>query len=150
MLEIECSERFEENNYEQCGKTKADSIRNGRNGRNRTKKLTTKDLGRKIKKTPKENPFYFTDLVEMQKEENKKDICILFELAEENKIIYNQVAVNSLIEAMEKLKNAFFTNRYFPLCDQGEVKSNRLFRDSSELAKLMSKILDKYDDRPNK
>ena len=69
-------------------------------------------------------------------------------MAEENKIIYNQVAVNNLIEDMEKLKNEFFTNGYFSLGDEEEIDTNRFFKDSIELAKFVDKILDKHDDHP--
>ena len=36
-----------------------------------------------------ENPFDFTDYLEMQKGENEIDLGLFFKLAEENKIIYN-------------------------------------------------------------
>ena len=101
------------------------------------------------KQLRKENPFDFTDYVEKQKEENEIDLGLFLELAEENKIIYNQTPVNTLIENMEKLKNGFFTNGYFSLGDDGEIDTNRFFKDSDELAKFMDKILDKYDDHPS-
>ena len=47
---------------------------------------------------------------------------------------------------MEKLTNGFFTNGYFNLGDDGEIDTNRFFKDSDELTKFMDKILDKYDD----
>ena len=50
---------------------------------------------------------------------------------------------------MEKLKNGFFTNGYFSLGDDGEIDTNRFFKDSDELAKFIDKILDKYDDHPS-
>ena len=50
---------------------------------------------------------------------------------------------------MEKLKNRFFTNGYFHLGDEGEIDTNRFFKDSDELAKFIDKILDKYDDHPS-
>ena len=50
---------------------------------------------------------------------------------------------------MEKLKNGFFTNGYFHLGDEGEIDTNRFFKDSDELAKFIDKILDKYDDHPS-
>ena len=53
------------------------------------------------KQLRKENPFDFTDYVEKQKEENEIDLGLFLELAEENKIIYNQTPVNTLIEDME-------------------------------------------------
>ena len=34
----------------------------------------------------------------------------------------------------------------FSLGDDGEIETNRFFRDSSELAKFIDKKLDKYDD----
>ena len=82
----------------------------------------------------------------MHKEENEIDLGLFFELAEENKIIYNQVAVNTLIEDSENLRNGFFTNGHFTLGDEGEIETNRFFRDNSELAKFIDKILDEYDD----
>ena len=111
-------------------------------------KLKIKQLKNKVKYLPKENPFDFTDIVEKQKEENEIDLGLFLELAEENKIIYNQVAVSSLIEDMENLPNCFFTNGYFTLGDEGETDTNRFFNDSDELAKFINKILDKYDDHP--
>ena len=78
-------------------------------------KLKIKQLKNKIKNLPKENPFDFTDIFEKQKEENDIDLGLFLELAEENKIIYNQVPTNILVEDMEKFKNGFFTNGYFTL-----------------------------------
>ena len=112
-------------------------------------KLKIKQLKKKIKNIPKENPFDFTDYVKKQKEESEIDLGLFLELAEENKIIYNQTPVNTLIEDMEKLKNGFFTNGYFSLGDDGEIDTNRFFKDSDELAKFIDKILDKYDDHPS-
>ena len=43
----------------------------------------------------------------------------------------------------------FFTNGYFSLGDDGEIDTNRFFKDSDELAKFIDKILDKYDDHPS-
>ena len=65
-------------------------------------KLKIKQLKNKIKKLPKENPFDFTDIIEKQKEENEIDLGLFLELAEENKIVYSQVPVTTLIEDMEK------------------------------------------------
>ena len=112
-------------------------------------KLKIKQLKNKIKKLPKENPFDFTDIVEKQKDENEIDLGLFLELAEENKIIYNQVPVTTLIEDVEKIPNGFFTNGYFNLGDEGEIDTNRFFKNSDELAKLIDKILDKYDDHPS-
>ena len=56
---------------------------------------------------PSENPFDFTERVEKQKEENEIDLGLFFELAEKNKIIYNQTPVNNLIEDMENWEMAF-------------------------------------------
>ena len=112
-------------------------------------KLKIKQLKNKIKNLPKENPFDFTDIVEKQKEENGIDLGLFLELAEENKIIYNQVPINILIEDIEKLKNGFFTNGYFSLGEEGEIDTNRFFKNSDELAKFIDKILDKYDDYPS-
>ena len=101
------------------------------------------------KQLRKENPFDFTDYVEKQKEENEIDLGLFLELAEENKIIYNQTPVSTLIEDMEKMKNGFFTNGYFSLGEEGEIDTNRFFKDSDELAKFIDKILDKYDEYPS-
>ena len=109
-------------------------------------KLKIKQLKNKIKNLPKENPFDFTDIVE---EENEIDLGLFLELAEENKIIYNQVPINTLVEDMEKLKNGFFTNGYFTPGEEGEIDTNRFFKNSDELAKFIDKILDKYDDHPS-
>ena len=68
-------------------------------------KLKIKQLKNKIKNIPKDNPFDFTDIVEKQKEENEIDLGLFLELAEGNKIIYNQVPINILVEDMEKIKN---------------------------------------------
>ena len=112
-------------------------------------KLKIKQLKKKIKNIPKENPFDFTEYLEKQKEENEIDLGLFLELAEENKIIYNQVPVSTLIEDMEKLKKGFFTDGYFTLGEEGEIDTNRFFKDSDELAKFIDKILDKYDDHPS-
>ena len=50
---------------------------------------------------------------------------------------------------MGKLTNGFFTNGYFSLGDDGEIDTNRFFKDSIELAKSVDKILNKYDDHPS-
>ena len=117
-------------------------------GKNRVKGKI-KELKKKIRILPVENPFDFTEYVENHKEENEIDLGLFLELAEENKIIYNQVPVNTLIEDTEKLKNGFFTNGYFTLGEEGEIDTNRFFKDSSELAKFIDKKLDKYDDHPS-
>ena len=49
---------------------------------------------------------------------------------------------------MDKLKNGFFTNGYFSLGDEGEIDTNRFFKDTNELAEFIEKILDKNDDHP--
>ena len=64
-------------------------------------KLKIKQLKNKIKNLPKENPFDFTEYVNKQKEENEIDLGLFLELAEENKIIYNQVPINILIEELK-------------------------------------------------
>ena len=63
-----------------------------------------------------------------------------------NKIKYSQAPVNTLIEDMKKLTNGFLRNGYFSLGDEGKIDSNRLFKDSDKLAKLIDKIKDKDDD----
>ena len=79
----------------------------------------------KTKNPPAENPFDFTDYVEMRKVENGIDFGLSFELAEENKIIYNQAPVNTLIEDMEKLKNGYFTVGFLNLGDERERERER-------------------------
>ena len=75
----------------------------------------------------------------MQKEENEVDLGFFLELAEENKVIYNHIPVNTLVEFMEKMKNGFFTNGYFSLDDNGEFDTNRFFKDTDELVKFIDK-----------
>ena len=112
-------------------------------------KLKIKQLKNKTKNLPIKNPSDFTEYVTKQKEENEIDLGLFLELAEENKIIYNQVPINTLVEDMEKLKNGFFTNGYFSLGEEGEVDTNRFFKNSDELAKFIDKRLDKYNDHPS-
>ena len=50
---------------------------------------------------------------------------------------------------MEKFKNGFFTIGYLTLGDEVEIDTRRFFKDSSELAKIIDKILDKHDDHPS-
>ena len=85
----------------------------------------------------------------MQKEKNEIHLGLFFELAEENRILYNQVPVNNLIKGMEVLKNGFLTNGYFSLIDEGEIDTNRIFKADNELAKFIDKILEKYDAHPS-
>ena len=112
-------------------------------------KIKIKQLKKKIKNIPKDNPFDFTDYVEKQKEENEIDLGLFLELAEENKILYNQTPINNLIEDMEKLKNGFFTNGFFILGEEGQIDTNRFFKDSKGLSEFIDKLLDKYDDHPS-
>ena len=90
-----------------------------------------------------------TDIVKKQREDDEIDFGLFLELAEENKVIYNQTPVNTLTEDMEKMKNSFFTNGGFSLGDEGEIDTNRFLKDSDELAKFTDKIIDKYDDHPS-
>ena len=108
-----------------------------------------KELKKQFKNILKEKTFNFTDHVEKQKEHNDKDLGLFLDISEENKIIYNQTPVNILVEDMENLKNDFFTNGYFSLGDEGEIDTNRVFKDSNELAKFVDKMLDKYDNHPS-
>ena len=55
----------------------------------------------------KDNPFDFTEYVEKQNEDNEIVLCLFLEKAGENKIIYNQTPVNTLMEKMEKMKKGF-------------------------------------------
>ena len=112
-------------------------------------KIKIKQLKKKIKILPVENPFDFTEYIEKEKEENEIDLGLFFELAEENKLIYNQVPINILIADMQKLTNGFSTNGYFTLDEEGEIDTNRFFKDSNELSEFIDKILDQYDDRPS-
>ena len=38
---------------------------------------------------------------------------------------------------------------YFTIGIEGEIETKRFFQDSSELVKLIDRILDKYDDHPS-
>ena len=96
-------------------------------------KVNIKQLNKKIKKLPIENPFDFTDYLPNQNEESEIDFGLFFELAEENKIIYNQTPVNTSIEDMEKLRNGFYMNNYFSLGDKGEIDTNRFFKDMRQI-----------------
>ena len=87
-------------------------------------------------------------LLKNKKKENEIDLGLFPELAEENKIIYNQVPINILIKDMEKMKNGFYTNGYFIPDEEGEIDTNRFFKDSDGLAEFIDKILDQYDDHP--
>ena len=75
-----------------------------------------------------ENPFDFTDYLKKQKEDDEIDLGLFLELAEENKTIYNQVAINTLVEDTERLKIGFFTIGYFTLGEDGEIDTNRFFK----------------------
>ena len=101
------------------------------------------------KQLKEENPFDFTDYLKKQKEDDEIDLGLFLEIREENKIIYNQTPVNTLIEDMKKLKNGFFTSGYFSLGDEGEIDTNRFFKGNNELAEFVDKILDKYDNHPS-
>ena len=61
----------------------------------------------KVRKFPCEILFEFTEYLEMQKEKKQTDLGLFLELAEETKVKYNQVPVNTLIEDNGKLKKAF-------------------------------------------
>ena len=65
-------------------------------------------MNRKIKNFPSENPFDFREYIETKKEENENDLSLFFELAKENRIIYSQTPVNTLIEDVKELRNGFF------------------------------------------
>ena len=47
------------------------------------------------------------------------------------------------------MENTFFTNGYFSLGDEWEIEINRFFKVSNDLAKLIVKIVDKYDEHPS-
>ena len=111
-------------------------------------RLEIKHFKRKIEILQSENPFNFTD-IEMQREENEIGLGSFFEESEGNKIVYNQVPVNTLIEDKEKLKGDFSTNGCFTIGDGKEIDTTRFFKDSNELAKFLDKMLDKYDDHPS-
>ena len=66
-------------------------------------KFKIKELKRKIENLPRGNPFDFTEYVEKQKEENDIALGLFFDVVEENKIIHNQVPLNTLIEDKENL-----------------------------------------------
>ena len=112
-------------------------------------KLPIKQIKLKNKNHPI-NPFAFTEYLEMKKEENEKDLGLFFELAGENKFIYKQVPVNTLIDYMVNMKNGLFTNRSLTLGDdEGAIDTNRFFKDSNYLAKFIHKTINKYDDHPS-
>ena len=48
------------------------------------------------------------------------------------------------------MKNGYFANGYFTLGDKGEIETNRFFRVSSDLAKILDKIIDKNEYPPSK
>ena len=98
---------------------------------------------------PKENLFDFTDYFKKQKEENEIDLGLFLQLVEEDKIIYNQTPVNTLIEDMEKLKSGFLTKGYYSLGDEGEIDIISFFKDNDKLAKFIDKILDKFNNHPS-
>ena len=89
-----------------------------------------------MKRVPTENPFHFTEYVEKQKKEIETDLGFFSQLSEDNKMIFIQTPVNTLIEEMEKLKNGFLTNGVFILCEEGVIETKRFFGDSGELAKF--------------
>ena len=46
------------------------------------------------------------------------------------------------------MKNGFSKNCYFSLGDEGEIDTNRFFKERNELAEFMDKTLDRYGDHP--
>ena len=93
--------------------------------------------------------FDFTEYLERQKEEDGIDLGLFFDLAEDDIKVHNQTPVLTLIEDMEKLKNGFPTNGVFILGDEKEKETNRSYRNGSELAKFLDKILDNCDYHPS-
>ena len=61
----------------------------------KTTKLKMKQLKKFIQNLPKENPFDFTEYLEMQEEENEIYFGLFFELAEENRIIQSSTSKHS-------------------------------------------------------
>ena len=112
-------------------------------------KLKIKQLKNKFIDLPKAKAFYFTEYVERQKGDVEIDLGLFLNLAEENKILYNEVPVTTLIEDMENLTYGFFMNGCFSLGDEGEIDTKRFFKDINELAVFIDKILDKFDDYPS-
>ena len=49
---------------------------------------------------------------------------------------------------MRLLRNCLFTNYVFILSEDGEIDTNRFFRDSRELTNFIDKKLDKNDNYP--
>ena len=94
----------------------------------------------------KRKPVWFYRIRWRAKSDNEIDVGLFFEIAQENKIMYNQTPVNTLIEVMEKLKNGFCTNGYFSRGDEGEIDTNSFFEQSIELSEFIDKIRDKFDD----
>ena len=62
----------------------------------------------KKKNLPRKSLFVFTKFAESQNEEEEMDLGLFFQLAEEDKIFYNQTPVDSLMEGQEKTKNGSF------------------------------------------
>ena len=85
-------------------------------------------FNKQLRKEIKEIPFENTKNAEKQKEDNEINLSLFLDLAEENKIIYNQAPANTLIEAMKKMKNALFTNGYFTLGEEAEIDTNRVLK----------------------
>ena len=83
---------------------------------------------RRIKIFPSENSLDSTEYVERQKDENESDLGVPFKLAEENKIIHNQLIVSTLVGGTEEFKNSFFLIGYFTLGDKEKSRLIDFFK----------------------
>ena len=101
------------------------------------------ELKKKNKNIPQENPFDFIEYFDKRKEDNEIYLGLFLELADENKILYNQTPKNTSREDMEKLRTGLLTNGYFSLGDDGDIDINRFFKNSNQLANFIDKLLDK-------
>ena len=73
-----------------------------------------------MENSPSEKPFDFTDLIERQKEEFDTDLDLCFQVAEQDKLIYNQTPRKTIIEDIEKIRDEFFTFGVFFLVEEGD------------------------------
>ena len=72
-------------------------------------KVKVKEIKTKNKILPIK-PFDFTEYLERKQQENEIHLGLFFDIAEKNKIVYNQVPVNNFIVDIEKVENGFLTS----------------------------------------
>ena len=93
-------------------------------------KIKTKDIRKEKETSSKGKPLGFHRIHKKRKREKEEDEIVsgfFLKIAEEDKKVYNQTPVNTLIEDMAKLKNGLLTNVCFTLGDDGETESNQFF-----------------------